>query len=460
MVNLINTAQKVTGLNPVEVTIKMELKEKLISSFMAFEERVDVTADLHDIRTSAIKNFENKGFPTKKEEAWKYTSLNSVLKNDFSVFPKSDNAIEFADVKKYFLHEIDTYKVVFIDGVFSSFLSATTHDGIDVCLMSSALTKPKYKMVIDEYFNKIASKDESLTSLNTAFALEGAYINIPKSKVVEKPIEIINFSTGTEAALLVQPRNLIIVGENAHVQIIERHQSLNENPVLTNSVTEIFAKKRAIVDYYKIQNDNLEASLVDNTYIAQKEQSHVSVHTFSFGGNITRNNLNFYHQGERIDSTLKGITIIEGKQHVDHHTLVQHATPNCESHQNYKGIFDEKSTGVFNGKIYVEREAQKTDAFQQNNNILLSDKATINAKPQLEIFADDVKCSHGCTIGQLDEKAMFYMQSRGIPKKEAKALLMYAFSNEVIESIKIPELKQRITKIIAMKLGVNMGFDL
>jgi Fe-S cluster assembly protein SufD len=427
---------------------------------MAFEESVDVHADLHNARTEAIKNFETKGFPTKKEEAWKYTSLNSVLKNDFSVFPKVENTIEFADVKKYFLHEIDTYKVIFIDGKFSSFLSSTTHDGLDVCLMSSALTKPKYKMVIDEYFNKIASKEESLTTLNTAFSLEGAYINIPKSKVVEKPIEIINFSTGTEAALLVQPRNLIIVNENAHVQIIERHQSLNENPVLTNSVTEIFARKRAIVDYYKIQNDNLEASLIDNTYIAQKEQSNVSVHTFSFGGNITRNNLNFYHQGEHIDSTLKGITIIEGKQHVDHHTLVQHATPNCESHQNYKGIFGDRSTGVFNGKIFVEKEAQKTDAFQQNNNILLSDKATINAKPQLEIFADDVKCSHGCTIGQLDEKAMFYMQSRGIPQKEAKALLMYAFSNEVIESIKIPELKKRITKIIATKLGVNMGFDL
>jgi len=438
----------------------MELKEKLISSFMAFEESVDVNSDLHDIRTSAIKNFEIKGFPTKKEEAWKYTSLNSILKNDFSVFPKEENAVEFADVKKYFLHEIDTYKVIFIDGKFSSFLSSTTHDGLDVCLMSSALTKPKYKIVIDEYFNQIANKDESLTSLNTAFALEGAYINIPKSKVVDKPIEIINFSTGTEAALLIQPRNLIIVNENAHVQIIERHQSLNENPVLTNSVTEIFAKKRAIVDYYKIQNDNLEASLIDNTYIAQKDQSHVSVHTFSFGGNITRNNLNFYHQGEHIDSTLKGITIIEGKQHVDHYTLVQHATPNCESHQNYKTILHDRSTGVFNGKIFVEKEAQKTNAFQQNNNILLSDKATINAKPQLEIFADDVKCSHGCTIGQLDEKAMFYMQSRGIPRKEAKALLMYAFSNEVIESIKIPELKQRITKIIAMKLGVNMGFDL
>lgn len=438
----------------------MDLKEKLIASFMAFEEKVDVDSSLHDIRTAAIKNFEVKGFPTKKEEAWKYTSLNSLLKNDFSVFPKQDNSVEFAEVKKYFLHEIDTYKVVFIDGVFSSFLSATTHDGLDVCLMSSALTKPKYKEVIDTYFNQIASKDESLTTLNTAFANEGAYVNIPNGKVADKPIEIINFSTGTEAALMVQPRNLIIVGENAQVQILERHQSLNGNPVLTNSVTEIFAHPYSNVDYYKIQNDRLEASLIDNTYISQDRNSNVSVHTFSFGGDLTRNNLNFYHKGEHLESTLKGITIIEDKQHVDHYTLVNHGAPNCESHQNYKGIFDERATGVFNGKIFVEKEAQKTDAFQQNNNILLSDKATINAKPQLEIFADDVKCSHGCTIGQLDDRAMFYMQSRGIPQKEAKALLMYAFCNEAIESIRIPELKRRITKIIATKLGVNMGFDL
>ncbi len=438
----------------------MELKDKLLASFMAFEEKIKDNEDLHEVRNQAIKNFENKGFPTKKEEAWKYTSLNAILKNDFSVFPKKENTIEFKDVKKYFLHEIDTYKVVFIDGIFSSFLSSTTHDGLDVCLMSSALTKPKYKMVIDAYFNQIASKEESLTTLNTAFSLEGAYINIPKSKVVEKPIEIIYFSTGTEAALMVQPRNLVIVGENAHVQIVERHQSLNSNPVLTNSVTEIFAQKRAIVDYYKIQNDVQTANLIDNTYIAQKQESRVAVHTFSFGGNITRNNLNFYHQGERIDSTLKGVTLIGDKQHVDHYTLVQHATPNCESHQNYKTILNDSATGVFNGKIFVEKEAQKTDAFQQNNNILIGDKATINAKPQLEIFADDVKCSHGCTIGQLDESAMFYMQQRGIPKKEAKALLMYAFTSEVTNSIKIPELKAKIARIIADKLGVNMGFDL
>lgn len=427
---------------------------------MAFEEKVDVGTELHELRTSALKNFESKGFPTKKEEAWKYTSLNAVLKNDFSIFPKKENNIEVKDVKKYFLNDIDTYKVIFIDGIFSTFLSSTTHDGLDVCLMSSALTKPKYKMVIDTFFNQVASKEESLTTLNTAFAYEGAYINIPKSKVVEKPIEIIYFSTGKEDALMVQPRNLVIVGENAHVQIVERHQSLNENPVLTNSVTEIFAQKRAIVDYYKVQNDVPTANLIDNTYISQKQESRVSVHTFSFGGNLTRNNLNFYHHGERIDSTLKGITIIGDKQHVDHYTLVNHAQPNCESHQNYKTILDGQATGVFNGKIYVEKEAQKTDAFQQNNNILLSDRATINAKPQLEIFADDVKCSHGCTIGQLDENAMFYMQQRGIPKKEAKALLMYAFTSEVTASIKIPELKAKIAKIIATKLGVNMGFDL
>jgi len=438
----------------------MELKEKMLASFMAFEEKIDTHSELHELRSNAIKNFENKGFPTKKEEAWKYTSLNSILKNDFSVFPKKENTIDFNEVKKFFLHEVDTYKIVFIDGVFSSFLSATTHDGLDVCLMSSALTKPKYKMIIDTYFNQIANKEDSLTSLNTAFSLEGAYVNIPKSKVVEKPIEIIYFSTGNEAALMTQPRNLIVVGENAHVQIVERHQSLNSNPVLTNSVTEVFAQKRAIVDFYKVQNDVQTANLIDNTFIAQKQESRVAVHTFSFGGNITRNNLNFYHQGERIDSTLKGITIIGDKQHVDHYTLVQHATPNCESHQNYKTILNDSATGVFNGKIYVEKEAQKTDAFQQNNNILIGDKATINAKPQLEIFADDVKCSHGCTIGQLDESAMFYMQQRGIPKKEAKALLMYAFTSEVTNSIKIPELKAKIAKIIANKLGVNMGFDL
>jgi Fe-S cluster assembly protein SufD len=437
----------------------MELKEKLVSSFMAFENTVDVDSPVHDIRTEAIKNFETEGFPNKRQEAWKYTSLNSVLKHDYSVFPKHENALEYKDVKKYFIHEIDCYKIIFIDGKYSSHLSQTTHDGIDVCLMSAALSKPKYRLVIENYFNKIASKD-GLSSLNTAFSAEGAYIHIPKNKLVEKPIQIIHFSTGNESALMLQPRNLVVVDENSHVQIIERHQSLTDNPVLTNSVTEIFTNKRAIVDYYKIQNDNENATLIDNTFVNQKQESLAKVHTFSFGGKLIRNNLNFYQNGERIDSTMKGITIIGNKQHVDHNTLVHHIEPNCESHQDYKGIFDDKATGVFNGKVVVEKEAQKTNAFQANNNILISDKASINTKPQLEIFADDVKCSHGCTIGQLDESAMFYLRSRGIPEKEARALLMFAFSNNVLDSVKIPEIKTRITSIIANKLGVNIGFDL
>ena len=438
----------------------MDLKEKLVSSFLAFENNVDVDTPVHDIRSEAIKNFETKGFPSKKEEAWKYTSLNSLQKIDFSLFPKEENNLEYKDVKKYFIHQIDTYKIVFIDGVYSSHLSETTHDGVDVCLMSAALTKPMYKAIIDVYFNKVASKDETLTTLNTAFSKEGAYIYIGKNKMPKKPIEIMHFSTGKEAALMLQPRNLIVAEENAELQVIERYQSLTENPVLTNSVTEVFAAKNAIVDIYKVQNDNNNASLIDNTYVDQKHGSHVKVHTFSFGGKLIRNNLNFYQNGERIDSTMKGITIIGEKQHVDHHTLVHHIEPNCESHQDYKGIYGENSTGVFNGKIIVDKIAQKTNAFQQNNNILVSDKATINTKPQLEIFADDVKCSHGCTIGQLDEEAMFYLQSRGIPKKEARALLMYAFANNVLESVNIPELKSRINKLIAKKLGVNLGFDL
>ena len=437
----------------------MSFKDKLLSSYIALEDNLEFDSPLHDIRNKAIKVFEEKGFPTKKEEAWKYTSLNSLVKPDYSIYSNKERNVELKNVRKYFLHEIDTYKIVFVDGVYNSFLSETTHDSLDVCLMSSALNKSKYKPVIETYFNK-AAKSDSLTALNTAFTKEGAYIHIPAHKEVEKPIEIINFSTGNEAAMFLQPRNLIVVGENAHVQIIERHQSLSNNEVLTNSVTEIFAEKRAYVDYYKIQNDAETASLIDNTFVSQQRDTVCRVHTFAFGGNLVRNNLNFFQHGEHCDSTLKGITILEGKQHVDHNTLVHHIAPNCESHQDYKGLFAESSTGVFNGKIIVEKDAQKTDAFQQNNNILIDDKATINAKPQLEIFADDVKCSHGCTIGQFDEDALFYLRSRGIGLKESRALLMYAFANTVLESVKIPELKVRINKLIANKIGVSLGFEL
>ncbi len=438
----------------------MELKDKLLNSYLAFQEDYALSEELHQTRSDALKVFEVQGFPTKRQEAWKYTSLAQLLQKDYSLFPKTSATSELRGVKPYFLADVDTYKIVFIDGVYSPFLSDTTHDGIDACLMSAALTKPKYRKIVETYFNKVVDPTESLTALNTSYAKEGAYIYIPKNTIAQKPIEIIHFATGNETAIWLQPRNLIVADQNAQVQIIERHQSLKAHEVVTNSVTEIYAHLEAFVDYYKLQNDLDTAALIDNTYITQETQSHVSVHTFSFGGKLTRNNLNFKHKGSHLNSTLNGVTILEGNQHVDHYTLVHHSQPNCESHQDYKGVFSGRSHGVFNGKIYVDEIAQKTNAFQQNNNILLDDKTTVNTKPQLEIFADDVKCSHGCTVGQLDEEALFYLRTRGIPKKEAKALLTYAFANNVLESVQLPALKRRINGVIASKLGVNLGFNL
>ncbi len=434
----------------------MDLKEKIITSYNDFETQ-NVNSEIQEIRRNALENFKKLGFPTKKMEAWKYTSLKSILKQDYNLFSKDNANLKSEDVKKYIIDDIDTHKIVFVNGKFNAELSNFNEDFKYIRLLSSALKSSECKPIIEKYFNKIAKQD-NLTSLNTAFANEGVFVHIPKSKTIEKPIQIVYFST--ENTNFLQPRNLVVVEQNAHVKIIERHQNLSEKPVLTNSVTEVFCDTHGMLDYYKIQNDNLQASLVDNTFAEQKSNSECSVHTFSFGGNITRNNLNFYQKGEHINSILKGVTILEDKQHVDHYTLVHHIEPNCESHQDYKGIYNDKSVGVFNGKVYVEKEAQKTDAYQQNDNILLTDSATINAKPQLEIFADDVKCSHGCTIGQLDDSALFYMQQRGIPKKQANGLLMFAFANTVLESVKIPELQKRITNFIAEKLGVDIDLNL
>ena len=245
----------------------MEFKEKLISSHLAFEEDLDLTDSVHQARANALKVFEEKGFPTRKDELWKYTSLDALIRQDYSLFPKSEISIELKDVKKYFLYDTDTYKVIFIDGVYSPFLSNTTHDGLDVCLMSAALSKPKYRDLINTYFNKIASSDESLTALNTSYAKEGAFVYIPKKTVAEKPIEIIHFSSGEQDSLWLQPRNLIVIDKNSQVQIIERHQSLKQHPVVTNSVSEIYVHEDSYVDYYKLQNDLTSASLIDNNFL-------------------------------------------------------------------------------------------------------------------------------------------------------------------------------------------------
>ena len=435
------------------------LKEKILSSFLAFENEKDIDSYVHSIRSKAIKKFESEGFPTKKLESWKYTSLKRTLKYDYKLFPSQKDIIDFKDIQDYLINDIESYKIVFVNGKYYSNLSETTHEGMDICILSSALTQSKYDLIIENYFDKISKKD-GITSLNTAFSHEGAYIHIPKNIQVDKPIQILHFSTGENESLMFQPRNLIVVDENSQVEIIERYQSITNNNVLVNSVSEIYVNKKSNVKHYKIQNDKKSSSLIDNTFVSQEHSSSYNLHTFSFGGDLTRNNLNIFQNDQRIESTINGITIIDDEQHVDHNTLIHHKEPNCTSHQDYKGIYGGKSVGVFNGRVLVEKEAQKTNAFQANNNVLISDKASINTKPQLEIFADDVRCSHGCTIGQLDNNALFYLRSRGIPEKEATALMMFGFANKVLTSVQNQEIKSMINKIIASKLAVKIGFDL
>jgi Fe-S cluster assembly protein SufD len=437
-----------------------QLKDKLLSSFLVFESQLngEKQTDLHQIRSEALRIFEAKGFPHKRLEAWKYTSLKPVLKHDYKVFGHQEHYLEFKDVKRFFLNDIDSYKLVFIDGIYSSWLSSTTHQGYDICTFASGLKR--HRGIVDQYFSKAAPLDDAMVALNTAFAKEGAFIHIHPNKVVEKPIQMVFFSTGQEKEIMTQPRNLVVVGDGAEVQIIERHQCLGHQPVFTNVVTEVFAGRNAKLEYYKVQNDELHANLLDNTHIKQERDSLVNVATFSLGGLFTRNDLNFYMDGENASAYMQGITIIGKQQMVDHHTLADHRVPNCYSDELYKGVYDDRSHGVFNGKIMVHPHAQKTNAFQQNNNILLSDQAAIDTKPQLEIFADDVKCSHGCTVGQLDEEALFYMQSRGIPKKEASAMLMYAFCIDALSRVQVPELKNKLNRLIAKKLGVDLDFDL
>lgn len=437
----------------------LELKDNLVARHLVFKEKYSKIKWMNGMREQAIKTFDKVGFPNRKDEEWRFTNLSPVLSADYKLYPEGDEIpVRIEDLKNYFVSNIDSYNIVFINGVYNSFLSSTTHDEADICVLSCAMEKMVYQTVVENYYNKIAPKDESFTALNTAFSHDGAYIYIPDKTILSKPIQLMFFSTAKEEEVMYHPRNLIVLGDHSQVQIIERHQTLNQKANLTNSVTEIAVGKNAELDYYKIQNDASEASLIDNTYISQARDSRASVHTFSFGGKLTRNNLNFIQNGVNSNSILNGITIISGEQHVDHHTLVEHMAPHCESHELYKGIYDGNSHGVFNGKIFVHKDAQKLNSFQQNNNVLLSDKAEIDTKPQLEIFADDVKCSHGCTVGQLDENAMFYMQQRGIPKTEAKALLLYAFAAEVLELVQIPQIKNRIIAIIADKLNVNMEF--
>jgi len=438
----------------------LKLQEKLISSFDKFEQSLNgsETDSLRKLRTEGIEVFKAKGFPTTKDEEWKYTPLNKSIKRDYDFAAGSASDIKSEDVDHFLCTGIDSYKVVFVNGVFNASLSnITSQDKFFVSHLKD--TFEGRSEIFNEYYGKLADTQQSMVALNTAFAQEGAFVYVKAGAVVDKLIQIIYINNDNSSAIMNQVRNLFVVEDRAEVQILERHQSLSDESVFTNVVTETSVGNEAHFKHFKVQNDRETTTLVDSTFVKQGARSSALVDTFAFGGELTRNNLHFEFAGEHAEAHMDAITLLKGNSIVDHHTFVDHAVPNCQSNQLYKGIYDEKSKGVFNGKVMVRKDAQKTNAFQQNNNLLLTDHAVIDTKPQLEIFADDVACSHGCTIGQLDDEALFYMQSRGIPRKEAKAFLMFAFAGDTLKNITIPELKEQLINLVAYELKVDLELN-
>ncbi len=384
-----------------------------------------------------FNSFLEQGFPTTKDEEWKYTSLKKIINSDFKI---DEDAAEISteEINNYSLGFSD--KIVFING---NLISKPTIEGVAINAFSE---------------NNTAS-NTTLATLNAALANKGYTITVSPNTIVDQPIEILFFTTAQEDNFQ-QYRNTISIGKNASIKFVERIQNINSTKCFVNYFTTINAEENSNFEYNKIQNNTENSILIDNLEIKQAANSTCNVNTLIFGGSFTRNNLDFEQNGNNCESNMNGISILDRNQFADNHTFVDHKQAHCQSNEMYKGVYLGASKGVFNGKIMVRPDAQKINAFQANNNLLLSEEATIDSKPQLEIYADDVKCSHGCTIGQLDENALFYMRSRGIAIKEAKAVLTYAFASEALENMTIPQVKEQAQKLIAQKLNVNLDFNL
>ena len=404
----------------------------LIENLKSYSEGVQISGEKKELFTS----FMSKGFPTTKDEEWKYTSLKKIVTKEYTI-ENTGEIIDSSTVDKYSLGFEN--RIIFSDG--------------------KLIGSPNIKGVsINGFSNFGSNTTDSILQLNKALAQNGFTISVDKNTVLESPIEILFFST-TENNFS-QYRNLISVGDNTEVKFVERIQTLNDSTSMVNHFTQIHCAKNTKVEYNKIQNNTPESRLIDTVNVYQEQDSTCDINTLIFGGSFTRNNLNFEQNGSNCESNMNGVSILDDNQLADNHTFVDHKSAHCRSNEMYKGVYLGHSKGVFNGKIMVRPDAQKIDAFQSNNNLLLSDNSTIDSKPQLEIYADDVKCSHGCTIGQLDEKALFYMRSRGIGIEEAKAVLTYAFASEAIENISVEEVKLLAQKLLAKKLNVDLDFSL
>lgn len=420
-----------------------DIKKWYLDNYSKFENIVGKDA-LNDLREKAKTDFGSSKFPTKKDEEWKYTNISPILKHQFLPSPLAKETYKGLDnISKFKIDNLDVHLLILVNGIFRKDLSNIT-DLEDRVIIDSFYNQSKNNA---EFLSKYISghKDgNSFNFLNNAFTYDGFFIYVPKSTIIEKPIHILNIAGDSETRPLIQPTNIVIAEENSQVTIINEYIGDANLDYFTNAVTNISADKNSNLTFYKIQNESDSAYHIDKTEILQKDSSVVSHFSLSFGGKISRNDINSKLDGENIELHLYGLYLGKNNQHIDNHTFIDHAKPNCESNELYKGILDDNSKGVFSGKILVNQIAQKTNAFQSNKSVLLSDEASIDTKPQLEIYADDVKCSHGATVGKLDEQAFFYIRSRGVSKEAARSMLIRAFVDDVISEIKIEKLKEKV----------------
>lgn len=382
-------------------------------------------------------------FPTTRDEHWKYTRVASIVNGSYQ-----RNAPAIQSIDEFRTEHSDFCYIVFVNGVYQPDRSSALPAGLTMEAMS-VMKGEKRDDMLAELGQLIDHKMQPFQSLNTGYFEDGAYITVEKNAVIEQPICLINISSGKAQATNV--RNLVHVGAGAQVSLIHRFEGKDNDGSFTNAVTEIHADENAQVSYYLIENEGTDTSLINATHIAQKRDSRFTIVTVTKSGQLVRNNINAAIQGEGCETNMYGIYFTSDRQHVDNHTYADHQQPHCNSNELYKGVMTDRSTGVFNGKIMVHRAAQQTNAFQSNQNVLLSDNATINTKPELEIYADDVKCSHGCTVGQLDEEALFYLQSRGLGKEAASQLLVRAFAGDVLEHVEIEAIREELEQFIDQK---------
>lgn len=405
------------------------------------------------MRKDGIAIFSKMGFPHTRLEKWRNTDLSSILNHDFVVPLELDtDGIDFDEVFRCEVPGFDTHLIAQLNGFFidRGKVVPQADKGVIVCSMAEAFVK--HRDILEKHYGKYAAMaDNSLTALNTAFARDGVFIYVPDNVEVKDIVQMVNLIHANDSVFL-QPRNLVIVGRNSKLRLVQCDDSVDDHVGFINSVTEVYLGENANLDHYKLQNKNDRSALINNIYFHLEASANLSTNAITLNGGVIRNEANVRLNGRGSHADVLGVYLMDRSQHVDNQVFIDHAVPDCTSNELFKGILDDQASAVFNGHILVRQDAQRTNAFQNNKNILISDKAVINTQPFLEIYADDVKCSHGATVGQLDSEALFYLRQRGIGMDNAMMLLMYAFAAEIVNKISIPQLQARIDDLVKKRL--------